>query len=127
MVGIVAVFAGVTTLCTLGRVWADAAPAAVDYTKILPADLVKNTPQGKLVNPYKDTQDIFACRLAAQITPCRLEDKLNLLLQRVRFQAGFVHRRVGRPRNSVPMPRNHEQHSSIAGVRDHDRRVCSKE
>ncbi len=59
--GMVAVFAGVATLCSLGRVWADDAPAAVDYTKILPADLVKNTPQGKLVNPYKDTQaDVVA-------------------------------------------------------------------
>ena len=47
-------------LCTLGRVWADNA-AAVDYTKILPADLVKDTPKGKLVNPYKDTQaDVVA-------------------------------------------------------------------
>ncbi len=47
----------------LGRVWAagptgaaEPAGAAVDYTKILPADLVKNTPKGKLTNPYKDTQ-----------------------------------------------------------------------
>jgi mono/diheme cytochrome c family protein len=30
--------------------------AKVDYTKITPVDLVKNTPKGKLVNPYKDTQ-----------------------------------------------------------------------
>jgi mono/diheme cytochrome c family protein len=56
IVGLVAIFAGVTALCTLGRVWADNAAAAVDYTKILPADLVKDTPKGKLVNPYKDTQ-----------------------------------------------------------------------
>jgi len=61
VVGMIAVFAGVTALCTLGRVWADDAPAAVDYTKIPPLDLVKNTPQGKLTNPYKDTQtDIVA-------------------------------------------------------------------
>jgi mono/diheme cytochrome c family protein len=33
----------------------------VDYTQILPPDLVKSTPKGKLVNPYKDTQaDIVA-------------------------------------------------------------------
>lgn len=44
----------------LPRVWAGDGPA-VDYTQILPADLVKNTPKGKLVNPYKDTQtDIVA-------------------------------------------------------------------
>jgi mono/diheme cytochrome c family protein len=61
VVGMVAIFAGVTALCTLGRVWADDAPAAVDYTKISPIDLVKNTPKGKLTNPYKDTQaDIVA-------------------------------------------------------------------
>src|SRR5579863_7016586 len=48
-------------LFTLGRVWADNAAAPVDYTKILPADLVKNTPKGKLTNPYKDTQaDVVA-------------------------------------------------------------------
>ena len=33
-----------------------AGPAKVDYTKVTPLDLVKNTPKGKLVNPYKDTQ-----------------------------------------------------------------------
>jgi mono/diheme cytochrome c family protein len=61
LVGIVAIVAGVTTLCTLGRVWADAAQTPVDYTKISPADLVKDTPKGKLANPYKDTQaDVVA-------------------------------------------------------------------
>jgi mono/diheme cytochrome c family protein len=36
-----------------------AAPAgpAVDYTKILPKDLIDKTPKGKLVNPYKDSQE----------------------------------------------------------------------
>lgn len=44
----------------------DAAIAAeqskpVDYTTIKPADLIANTPKGKLQNPYKDTQaDIVA-------------------------------------------------------------------
>jgi mono/diheme cytochrome c family protein len=61
VVGIVAIVAGLTSLCILGRVWADDAKAPVDYTKILPADLVKNTPKGKLTNPYKDTQaDVVA-------------------------------------------------------------------
>jgi hypothetical protein len=60
-VGMVVIFAGLSVLCTLGRVWADAAPAPVDYSKISPLDLVKNTPKGKLVNPYKDTQaDVVA-------------------------------------------------------------------
>ena len=58
VVGMVAIYAGVTALCTLGRVWADDAQPAtpVDYSKILPMALVNNTPKGKLVNPYKDTQ-----------------------------------------------------------------------
>jgi mono/diheme cytochrome c family protein len=38
-----------------------AAGAAVDYTKISPPDLVKQTPKGQLKNPYKDSQaDIVA-------------------------------------------------------------------
>jgi len=41
-----------------------AAPAAggpIDYSKITPIELVKETPKGKLHNPYKDTQaDIVA-------------------------------------------------------------------
>ncbi len=62
VVGAVAILAGVASLGMLERVWADNAPAAAgapaaDAAKILPADLVKNTPQGKLVNPYKDTQE----------------------------------------------------------------------
>jgi mono/diheme cytochrome c family protein len=61
VVGMVAIFAGVTALCTLGRVWAVDAQAPVDYTKISPIDLVKNTPKGQLTNPYKDTQaDVVA-------------------------------------------------------------------
>jgi mono/diheme cytochrome c family protein len=54
--GIVAIIASLASLCILGRVWADDAKAPVDYTKITPVDLVKNTPKGKLTNPYKDTQ-----------------------------------------------------------------------
>lgn len=58
VVGLVAIFAGVTALCTLRLVWADDAQTAtaVDYSKISPPDAVTNTPKGKLVNPYKDTQ-----------------------------------------------------------------------
>jgi mono/diheme cytochrome c family protein len=58
----VVVVAAAGAIGMLGRVWAAvAADAAVDYTKILPADLVKSTPKGKLVNPYKDTQpDVVA-------------------------------------------------------------------
>ncbi|HEY4445491.1 MAG TPA: c-type cytochrome [Steroidobacteraceae bacterium] len=61
VVAMIAIFAGVTALCTLGRVWAGDAQAPVDYTKISPIDLVKKTPKGQLTNPYKDTQaDIVA-------------------------------------------------------------------
>ena len=56
VVGMGIVFAGAAALCSLRLVWAGDAKAPVDYTKILPADLVKDTPKGKLVNPYKDTQ-----------------------------------------------------------------------
>ena len=60
VVCMIAMFAGVSALCTLGRVWADDTQAPMD-TKISPMDLVKNTPKGKLTNPYKDTQaDIVA-------------------------------------------------------------------
>ena len=44
-----------------GTVWAGGEAANVDYTKVSPADLVKSTPKGQLVNPYKDTQaDVVA-------------------------------------------------------------------
>ena len=57
----VAVFAGAMALGAISIVSAVDAQAPIDYTKISPADLVKNTPKGKLVNPYKDTQaDIVA-------------------------------------------------------------------
>lgn len=53
-----AVATGILALAigALPKVWAGDGPAAVDYTQISPIDLVKNTPKGKLVNPYKDTQ-----------------------------------------------------------------------
>jgi mono/diheme cytochrome c family protein len=41
---------------TVGKTWgADDAAQKVDYTKIAPIDLVKNTPKGKLKNPYSYT------------------------------------------------------------------------
>jgi mono/diheme cytochrome c family protein len=61
IVAIGVILAGVTALCAVGWVWADDAQTPVDYATILPTDLVKNTPKGKLVNPYKDTQaDVVA-------------------------------------------------------------------
>src|SRR5580704_15155056 len=46
----------------LGRVCADdPAAGSTDYTKVAPIDLVKQTPKGKIKDPYKDTQaDIAA-------------------------------------------------------------------
>jgi mono/diheme cytochrome c family protein len=61
VLGLIAVIAGAAALCTLQQAWADAPAAAVDYTKILPVDLIKNAPKGSLTNPYKDSQaDIVA-------------------------------------------------------------------
>ena len=61
VVSVVAIFAVITAIGMLGKVLAAGETPKVDYTKILPADLVKNTPKGKLANPYKDTQsDIVA-------------------------------------------------------------------
>ena len=57
----VAIFAGAIALGAISRVSAVDAQAPIDYAKISPTDLVKNTPKGKLMNPYKDTQaDIVA-------------------------------------------------------------------
>jgi mono/diheme cytochrome c family protein len=46
----------------LGRVRADdPAAGSTDYSKVTPVDLVKQTPKGKIKDPYKDTQaDIVA-------------------------------------------------------------------
>jgi mono/diheme cytochrome c family protein len=41
---------------TLGASHAEPPPAPVDYSKVSATDLVKNTPKGKLHNPYKDSQ-----------------------------------------------------------------------
>ena len=59
--GLIAPFALAMAIGTLGLARADSNAAAADYTKITPAQLVSDTPKGKLVNPYKDTQaDIVA-------------------------------------------------------------------
>ncbi len=54
VISVIAICASLATFGILRQVRADA-PAAVDYTKILPPDLVEKTPKGKLANPYKDT------------------------------------------------------------------------
>ena len=46
----------VMALGGIGEVWAGDAPGTVDYKTISPQELVKNTPKGKLVNPYNDSQ-----------------------------------------------------------------------
>ena len=62
VVGIVELFAAMMALATLVSASAEDTHATpIDYTEISPLDLVKSTPKGKLVNPYKDTQaDIVA-------------------------------------------------------------------
>jgi len=61
VIATVATFASMAALVGLGRVWADDAAATTDYTKVAPTDLVKQTPKGKIKDPYKDTQaDIVA-------------------------------------------------------------------
>jgi mono/diheme cytochrome c family protein len=53
----IAIVAAAATLCIVGAARADEAHSPADHAKISPTDLVKNTPKGKLVNPYKDTQE----------------------------------------------------------------------
>ncbi len=54
-------FFAATTIYTINTAIAADAPKAVDYATVKPADLVANTPKGKIQNPYKDTQaDIVA-------------------------------------------------------------------
>jgi mono/diheme cytochrome c family protein len=54
-------FATMVMFAPLGSARAETQIGSIDYTKISPVDLVKSTPKGKLVNPYKDTQsDIVA-------------------------------------------------------------------
>src|ERR1700677_4531278 len=54
----VLMLAALAGIATLGRVMDD---DKTDYTKLSPPDLEKQTPKGKLSNPYKDTQaDIVA-------------------------------------------------------------------
>jgi len=60
----VAAFALAAALCVQGAANAADPPKAdaaksganVDYTKIAPPDLVKQTPKGQIKNPYKDSQ-----------------------------------------------------------------------
>src|SRR5580658_8696346 len=54
-------FATIAVFAPLGIARAETQMTSIDYTKISPVDLVKSTPRGKLMNPYKDTQsDIVA-------------------------------------------------------------------
>ena len=57
VVSIMMSIAVVAAIGTVRQVWADGDAAPVDYTAISPLDLVNKTPKGKLVNPYKDTQE----------------------------------------------------------------------
>jgi mono/diheme cytochrome c family protein len=55
--GIVGVLAVASVIAALGKGWAaDEAAQSVDYTKTALLDLIKNTPKGKLKDPYSDTQ-----------------------------------------------------------------------
>ena len=57
----IAVMTGVHGVASAADEAKPAAGAAVDYSKISPPDLVKQTPKGQLKNPYKDSQaDIVA-------------------------------------------------------------------
>jgi mono/diheme cytochrome c family protein len=55
LAGTLTALGALTALSSLSRAWAVDAHATVDYKTISPQELVKQTPKGKLVNPYKDT------------------------------------------------------------------------
>jgi mono/diheme cytochrome c family protein len=56
IISVIAAFALLTAVFTLGEAWGYAPPAPADDAKNSPMDLVNRTPQGKLHNPYKDTE-----------------------------------------------------------------------
>ena len=61
IISVFAGFAALGTLASIGLVRAAAPAGGTDYTKVSPLDLVKQTPKGKIQDPYKDTQaDIVA-------------------------------------------------------------------
>lgn len=53
---LIAISALLTALSTFRVVCASPGSAPIDYAKISPADLVKETAKGKLHNPYQDTE-----------------------------------------------------------------------
>lgn len=56
-VQLIALLAAMMALVAPSGAWAEDAQAKpIDYAKLSPAELVRSTPKGKLVNPYQDTQ-----------------------------------------------------------------------
>ena len=68
----------------------------------------------------KHTQHIGTFRVSIHVAPGVLEDKLDLPVERSRFQRGFVQRRVRGAHNHPVVPRHCKQHAAIVGVRHHD-------
>jgi mono/diheme cytochrome c family protein len=56
LVAIIASFTAIALPALNGVSAEDAQATPIDYTKVSPVELVKSTPKGKLMNPYKDTQ-----------------------------------------------------------------------
>lgn len=61
LVAIITSFTAIALPALNGASAEDAQATSIDYTKVSPLELVKSTPKGKLMNPYKDTQaDVVA-------------------------------------------------------------------
>ena len=85
VLGLGAILAGVTALCSLKVAWADDAKAP-DYTKILPADLVKDTPK---------VTGFIGNQRPQEVTPPQIDDLRKSIVEgavkpkpRVSFEAG---------------------------------------
>ena len=75
----------------------------------------------------KDAEDIAVSWFFRKVSSGGLQQKLDFLFGCARFENGLGNRRVGRSDQSMVIPWDQKDHSSVAGFRDDHRRITGKE
>ena len=65
-------------------------------------------------------EDVVFGRIFGEVACRVLEEKIDLVIERVRLERDFVDRRVGGSNDDALVPRNREQHPAVVRMRHHD-------
>ena len=92
---------------------------------LLRTRLIRRTRQR--TKPCKHAQNVGVRWFRGEISPSITQNEVDVFARCPRFEFGFFDFGIGRPNKRAAVPRDHEQHATVIGVRHHDRVIGGQE